>query len=86
MRAQLYAPPWGMPDMTAEGSEAVEIIADNLWADSATQFYAERDAKLRMGKRAAKGMQATLNKMHVENLIAEGGTPRLGTSPKAIPG
>ena len=72
MRAQLYAPPWGMPDMTAEGNEAVEIIADNLWADSATQFYAERDAKLRMGKRAAKGMQATLNKMLVEKFDSRG--------------
>lgn len=66
MRAQLFAPPWGMANMTAEGAEAVEIIADNVWADSATQFYAERDAKLRMGKRAAKGMQATLNKVLVE--------------------
>lgn len=66
MKTQLFAPPWGMPEMSTEGSEAIKIIADNLWADSAAQFYAERDAKLRMGKRAAKGMQATLNKMLVD--------------------
>lgn len=60
-----------MPVMTSEGAEAVEIIADRLWADSATQFYADRDAKLRMGKRAAKGMQATLNKMLVEKFSSK---------------
>lgn len=52
--------------MTPDGTEAIKILGDNLWADAATQFYAERDAKLRMGKRAAKGMQATLNKLLVE--------------------
>lgn len=70
MKVQLFAPPWGLPEMTAEGAEAIDIIADNLWADSATQFYSERDAKLRMGKRAAKGMQATLNKVLVEKFTS----------------
>jgi hypothetical protein len=66
MRVQLFAPPWGTPEMTPEGTEAIEVLGENLWADAATQFYAERNAKLRMGKRAAKGMQATLNKLLVE--------------------
>lgn len=65
MRTQLFAPPWGMPEITPEASEATDIIADNVWADASTQFYAERDAKIRMGKRAAKGMQGTLNKILV---------------------
>lgn len=69
MKAQLFAPPWGSPPMTAEGTEAVEILADNTWAEASTQFYAERDAKLRMGKRAAKGMQGTINRILVQKFM-----------------
>lgn len=72
MKVQLFAPPWGAPGMTAEGQEAVKILGDNVWADASTRFYAERDAKLRMGKRASKGMQATLNKLLVEKFEGEG--------------
>lgn len=63
MRVQLFAPPWGAPEMTEEGREAVRILGDNVWSDAALRFYAERDAKLQMGYRAAKGMQGTLNKV-----------------------
>ncbi|MGI6033591.1 MAG: hypothetical protein ACOX69_09265 [Coriobacteriales bacterium] len=66
MKVELYTPPWGAPEMTNEGQEAIEIIGDNLWAESSVEFYAERDAKLRNGKRAPKGMQATLNKLLVK--------------------
>ena len=72
MKVQLFAPPWGAPGMTAEGQEAVKILGNNVWADASTRFYAERDAKLRMGKRASKGMQATLNKLLVEKFEDEG--------------
>ena len=70
MKVTLYAPPWGAPDMTDEGAEALEILADNVWSDSSTKFYAERSAKLGMGKRAPKGMQATLNRVMVDKFKA----------------
>lgn len=47
--------------MTEEAKEAVKLLADDVWAQSSVVFYAERAAKLKAGKRAPKGMQATLN-------------------------
>ena len=72
MKVQLFAPPWGAPEMTAEGREASELLSDNVWSEASTVFYAERDAKLRLGKRAAKGMQATLNKLLVQKFSSNG--------------
>lgn len=72
MKVQLFAPPWGAPRMTDEGQEAVNIMADNVWADASVRFYAERDAKVRMGKRAPKGMQGILNRLLVEKFEANG--------------
>ena len=72
MKAQLFAPPWGSPRMTPEANEAIEILADDVWAEASTEFYAERDAKLRMGRRAAKGMQATLNRLLVRKFDERG--------------
>ena len=60
MKVRLVAPPWGAPPVTKEAQEAVEILGDDVWAESSVRFYAEREAKLRAGKRAPKGMQATL--------------------------
>ena len=61
MKTRLVAPPWGAPALTDEAKEAVKIIGDNVWADASVDFYAKRDAKVRAGKRAPKGMQQTLN-------------------------
>lgn len=61
MKTRLVAPPWGAPPLTDEAKEAVKIIGDNVWANASVDFYAKRDAKVRAGKRAPKGMQQTLN-------------------------
>jgi len=72
MRAQLFAPPWGVPEMTDAGKEAVEIIGDDVWAEASVLFYAERDARLRLGKRAAKGMQGTINRLLIKKFRDSG--------------
>ena len=72
MKVELFAPPWGAPTMTAEGREVSEILSDDVWSEASTLFYAERDAKLQMGKRAAKGMQATLNKILIKKFSSRG--------------
>lgn len=72
MRVRLVAPPWGAPRMTKEAQEAVDIFADGIWAEASVRFYAEREAKLNTGQRAPKGMQATLNSLIEERLLAAG--------------
>ena len=61
MRLHYMAAPWTAPNLTLEAEELVEILADNVWAEASVEFYAERDSKIRFGKRAPKGMQRTLN-------------------------
>ena len=78
MKARLVAPPWGAPVITKEAKEAVKAIGDNVWAESCVLFYAERDAKIRAGKRAPKGMQSTINEVIANKLIARGWEGDLG--------
>ena len=72
MKVRLVAPPWGAPAMTEEAREAVRLIGDNVWADASVDFYAKRDAKIRAGKRAPKGMQQTLNSILEERFVKSG--------------
>ena len=69
MKVRLVAPPWGVPAITKEAEEAIEAIGDDVWAKSCIRFYAERDAKIRTGKRAPKGMQGTLNKIIADKMF-----------------
>lgn len=78
MKVRLVAPPWGTPKVTKELEEAVKILGDDVWSDSSLRFYAERDAKIRTGKRAPKGMQATLNEVIADKLFAKGWEGDLG--------
>lgn len=78
MRVRFVAPPWGAPKVTKEVEEAVEAIGDDVWADSCVRFYAQRDAKIRVGKRAPKGMQGTLNEVIADKLFAKGWEGDLG--------
>ena len=61
MKVRLIAPPGGAPALTSEVEEAVEILGSNVWAESSVEFYANREAKISVGKHAPKGMQQTLN-------------------------
>lgn len=63
MRVRLVAPPWGAPPLTAEALVAIQILGDNVWAESSVDFYASRSARIHAGKRAPKGMQQTLNRV-----------------------
>ena len=72
MRAKLYAAPWCMPKLTNEGLEAVEIIGDDVWRDASIQFAATRDAKVKTGKSAPKGMQRYLNDILAQRFLKKG--------------
>lgn len=72
MNTRLVAPPWGSPALTSEAMEALEILGDGIWHEASVDFIAERDAKLRAGKTAPKGMQKYLNKVLVEHFRLAG--------------
>lgn len=78
MRLRYVAPPWGAPNLTDEAKELVSLLADNTWAGASVDFYAERDAKIRAGKRPPKGMQKTLNSVIGEKLTNSGWEGDLG--------
>ena len=69
MRVRLVAPPWCAPPMTDEAKEAIKLLGDDVWSKASVVFYADREAKLKAGKRAPKGMQATLNTVIHEKFI-----------------
>lgn len=71
MKADLMAAPWSSNALTQEGKEAVDIIADNVWAEASLRFYAEYEARIQNGKRAPKGMQHTLNRVLQEKFTAK---------------
>lgn len=63
MNVRLVAAPWTLQNITEETEEAIDIIGDNVWRDASIMFYAARDAKIRAGKSAPKGMQRYLNEI-----------------------
>lgn len=72
MKVRYVTPPWGAPEMTKEGEEFANIMAKNVWSEAAVRFYAEREAKIRTGQRAPKGMSRTLNSLITERLLEAG--------------
>lgn len=72
MKTKLFAAPWGMPNLTKEIEEAIEIIGDDLWKNASISFYSARDSKLRSGKSAPKGMQRYLNELLEQNFLKNG--------------
>ena len=57
MKTRLLSPPWCDPELTEEAQEAIKLIGDEVWKDASIRFSAERDAKIKSGKSAPKGMQ-----------------------------
>ena len=72
MEVRLVSVPWIVPDLTEEAKEAIDIIGSDIWKDASIQFYAERDAKIKAGKSAPKGMQRYLNQVLAERFEANG--------------
>ena len=72
MKTRLLAPPWVKVNLTEETIEAIELIADDVWKEASIRFSAERDAKLKSGKSAPKGMQRYLNEVLVERFTSNG--------------
>jgi hypothetical protein len=63
MNTNLYKASWNNEEPSKLLLEASEILKDNVWRETAINFYATRAAKLRNNKPAPKGMQAELNKV-----------------------
>jgi len=61
MRAVLRAAPWFGGEPSAGLLEAVDLL-DGVWRVAAGEFYADRQAKLALGKSAPKGSQRFLNR------------------------
>lgn len=72
MKTNLYAAPWTTPELTEEAKEAVKIISDDVWKEASIRYAAERDAKIRAGKSAPKGLQKYINEVLGEKFIAKG--------------
>lgn len=72
MKTRLLAPPWCKPDLTEESLEAIKLIADDVWKEASIRFSAERDAKIKAGKSAPKGMQRYLNEVFVDRFTSNG--------------
>lgn len=72
MRVRLFAPPWGNQALTEEAQEAIAIIGDDVWKEASIRFFAVRDAKIRAGQSAPKGMQKYLNEVLYEKFVGNG--------------
>ena len=72
MKTRLLASPWAKPQLTRETAEAVELLKDDVWKEASVLFAAERDAKLKLGQSAPKGMQRYLNDVITKRFTSNG--------------
>ena len=72
MKTRLLASPWTKPQLTHETAEAIELLQDDVWKEASILFAAERDAKLRSGQSAPKGMQRYLNDVITKRFTSKG--------------
>ncbi|MBR0534286.1 MAG: hypothetical protein IJK19_06315 [Bacteroidales bacterium] len=72
MKTRLLASPWTKPQLTRETAEAIELLHDDVWKEASVLFAAERDAKLRSGQSAPKGMQRYLNDVITKRFTSKG--------------
>ena len=66
------ASPWAKPQLTRETAEAIELLQDNVWKEASVLFAAEREAKMRSGQSAPKGMQRYLNSVITKRFTSKG--------------
>ncbi len=72
MKTKLFASPWVKAQKTNETNEAVEILQDDIWKEASVLFAANREAKIKAGKSAPKGMQRYLNEVIEKRFSAKG--------------
>ena len=72
MKTRLLASPWTKPQLTHETAEAIEFLQDDVWKEASVLFAAEREAKLKSGLSAPKGMQRYLNEVITERFTTNG--------------
>ena len=63
MRVELLSAPWYEGQPTDELVEACTVLGDDVWRETAIDFYAIRAARVKHGRSAPKGMQGQLNKV-----------------------
>lgn len=72
MKTRLLASPWVKTQMTDETAEAIELLQDDVWKDASVSFAADREAKMKSGQSAPKGMQRYLNEVITERFTSNG--------------
>jgi len=72
MKTRLFASPWLRTQKTLETAEALEILKNDVWKEASVLFAAEREAKIKSGKSAPKGMQRFLNEVITRRFTSNG--------------
>ena len=72
MKTRLLASPWATPLPTPETTEAIELLQDDVWKEASVMFAAEREAKMKSGQSAPKGMQRYLNDVITKRFTSNG--------------
>ena len=78
MKTRLLASPWVKTWQTVETADAIELLQDDVWKDASILFAAEREAKMKAGQTAPKGMQRYLNEVIAKRFTSNGWTGDAG--------
>ena len=78
MKTRLLASPWVKTWQTVETAEAIELLQDDVWKEASVSFAAEREAKMKSGQTAPKGMQRYLNEVIAKRFTSNGWTGEAG--------
>ena len=78
MKTRLLASPWVKTWQTVETAEAIELLQDDVWKEASVSFAAEREAKMKSGQTAPKGMQRYLNEVITKRFTSNGWTGDAG--------
>ena len=78
MKTRLLASPWVKTWQTVETAEAIELLQDDVWKEASVSFAAEREAKMKSGQTAPKGMQRYLNEGIAKRFTSNGWTGEAG--------
>ena len=78
MKTRLLASPWVKTWQTVETAEAIELLQNDVWKEASVSFAAEREAKMKSGQTAPKGMQRYLNEVITKRFTSNGWTGEAG--------
>lgn len=71
MKLTIKPAPWYEDGPTHDWTDVAQILLGS-WAEAATEFYAERGARVAAGKKAPKGVQPFLNTVLVRRFVEAG--------------